>query len=271
MLSGSFIMGNKMQLKLPSEIKSLILDMDGVLWKDNAPIGDPAATITALLASGLTIVYATNNSSKSADQYIEKLTHFGIPAVPEQIITSGMAVSHLLKQRFPQGGPIFAIGESGLFQTLAEHGFHQANENVLAVVSGFDRQLTYEKLSRASLLIRSGAAFYGTNPDTSYPTPEGLVPGAGAILAAIKAATDAIPEIAGKPFPTMIEFALDRLGALPEETLMIGDRLETDILGGQNAKCLTALVLSGVSTAAELENWAQKPTMVMKNLSSFIQ
>ncbi len=108
--------------------------------------------------------------------------------------------------------------------------------------------MTYQKLSRATLHIRAGAPFYGTNPDKTFPTPQGLVPGAGSILAAIEAATDVKPIIIGKPQPAMMYMALEKLGTLPEETLVVGDRLETDIAAGQAAGCKTALVLSGVST-----------------------
>jgi 4-nitrophenyl phosphatase len=133
-----------------------------------------------------------------------------------------------------------------------------------------DRNISYEKLSRACLLIRSGVKFIGTNADRSFPIPEGLVPGAGAILAALEAATDVKPIIIGKPSPYIYQAALKKLGSHSYETLAIGDRLETDILGGQNTGCLTACVLSGVTTEQEAINWKPSPDMIYLTLEDLI-
>jgi 4-nitrophenyl phosphatase len=116
-----------------------------------------------------------------------------------------------------------------------------------------DRGISFEKLKRATLLIRSGVPFYATNPDRTYPTPEGLIPGAGSIIGSLEIATDITPIIAGKPNPTLYEFALERLGTTPAQTLVVGDRLETDIIGGQKLGCPTALVLSGIATREEAD------------------
>ena len=159
----------------------------------------------------------------------------------------------LLRQRFPQGGPVYIIGEKGVHDTLAEYGFYFSEDHPLAVVVGMDRQVTYEKLTRATLFIRRWLPFYATNPDKTFPTPQGLVPGAGAIIAAVIAATDQEPIWGGKPQATMLQVALERLGTPANQTLAVGDRLETDILGGYNAGCRTALVLSGVATREELQ------------------
>jgi 4-nitrophenyl phosphatase len=133
-----------------------------------------------------------------------------------------------------------------------------------------DRSLTYAKLSKATLLIRSGVPFYGTNPDRTFPTPEGLVPGSGAILAFLETASDVKPILGGKPSPAMMDLAMQRLGTSPQQTLAVGDRLETDVLGGQNAGCRTALVLSGVATLQDLENWSPKPDLVAKDLAQLV-
>jgi len=253
-----------------SNIKGLILDMDGVLWRENAPIIDLPATFAAIHQRNLKVVLATNNSTKTPAAYQSHLRSFGVELEQWQILTSSLAVANLLHRRFPAGGPIFIIGESGLQQALLEQGFFISEQNPLAVVAGIDRKISFEKLKIATLLIRSGVPFYGTNPDRTFPTPEGLIPGAGAILAALETATDQQPVIAGKPHPALLEVSLERLGTLPEETLMVGDRLETDILGGQNAGCKTALVLSGVSTRAQAMQIQPQPDIITDTLYDLV-
>jgi 4-nitrophenyl phosphatase len=154
--------------------------------------------------------------------------------------------------------------------TLAESGFYFAEQDVLAVVAGLDRQLTYRKLSQAAMLIRRGALFIGTNPDRTYPVPNGLAPGAGAILEALHASTDIAPTIVGKPEPVMYQVALERLQAAPARTLVVGDRLETDIQGAQALGCRTALVLSGVTTHDEARAWKPAPDLITKDLTDLI-
>lgn len=133
-----------------------------------------------------------------------------------------------------------------------------------------DRKISFEKMRRATLLVRSGVPFYGTNPDRTFPTPEGLIPGAGSILGALEIATDVTPIIAGKPNPTLYEFALERLGTKPVETLAVGDRLETDILGGQRLGCPTALVLSGIATREEANSYTPAIDFIVPDLSDLL-
>jgi 4-nitrophenyl phosphatase len=133
-----------------------------------------------------------------------------------------------------------------------------------------DRCLTYDQLARATLLIRSGLPFIGTNPDRSFPTPQGLVPGVGAILAAVETASDVKPVIVGKPQPEMYRFALERLGLTPQETLVVGDRAETDILGAQKIGCRTALVLSGVTSPQAAQDWKPAPDWIGPDLTSLL-
>ena len=251
-------------------IRALVLDMDGVLWRESQPIGDLPAIFSRFEKAGLKVILATNNATKTQDQYIEKLAGLGAHLKKEQIITSAMGIAYLLKKRFPQGGPVYIVGESGLVSVLKEAGFYELGESPLAVVAGMDRGINFEKLKRATLLIRSGVPFYGTNPDKTFPTPEGLIPGAGAILASLQTATDLEPMIAGKPNPTLYEFALEILGTKPEETLAVGDRLETDILGGQRAGLRTALVLSGIATLQEGQAWTPKIDLIVSELGDLI-
>jgi 4-nitrophenyl phosphatase len=259
---------------LSPAIKALILDMDGVLWKDDQPIGDLPKIFARIKEVGLKVILATNNAMRSADQHQQKLARFGVMVEEWQVVNSGMAVAYLLSQRFPQGGPVFVVGEGGLIKTLEKNGFYPAGEDakdVLAVVCGFDRQATFEKFTKATILIRKGALFIGTNPDRTFPTPEGLIPGAGSFIAFLEAATDVKPIIAGKPFPTLFQLAFDRLQLSPREILAVGDRLDTDILGGRQAGCRTALVMSGVTSAGELDVWSPKPDLIAPDLMSLLQ
>lgn len=257
--------------KLSPAIRALIIDMDGVLWRDKEALVDLPALFADVRGRGLAVVLATNNATRLPGEVIEKLEGFGVQISLDEVITSSMAVTSILKDRFPQGGPVFVVGEPSLRTALEQSGFFQAEENVLAVVAGLDRTLSYEKLCRASLLIRAGALFYGTNADATYPTPEGLVPGAGSVLAAIETASGTKPVIAGKPEPVMYWMALKTLGLSPLETLAVGDRLDTDILGGQRAGCRTGLVLSGVSTQEELDAWSLKPDLVASDIAELLK
>jgi 4-nitrophenyl phosphatase len=259
-----------MSIPLTSQIKALILDMDGVLWKDKVEIVDLQQLFQEFSNRHLGVVLATNNATRSVLQYQQKLAGFGVEIETWQIVNSPMAAAFLLKQRIPDGGPVYVVGAQGLKDQLAEQGFYHSEEKAIAVVAGLDMEFTYAKMAKANRFIRSGALFVGTNPDVTYPTPEGLAPGAGSVIAAIETASETKPLIAGKPFPAMMEIALSRLGTKPEETLVIGDRLDTDILGGQRVGCHTALVLSGVSTAGEAAAWDPKPDWILPNIAALV-
>ena len=259
-----------MKLDWENKIKAVILDMDGVLWRDNEPIGDLPEIFKKMRSSNLKILLATNNSTRTPEQYQNKLAHFGVTISPDQVITSGMATGFLLKKRFPQGGKVFIVGSEALKLTLKNIGFTHSEQDVLAVVVSLTRDFDYQILSRAALLINAGADFVGTNPDVALPTPDGLLPGTGALLAFIEAATGKKPILAGKPYQTMMTMALEQLGISPQEIMMIGDRLTTDIAFGQNAGCATGLVLSGVSSLAEANTWKPKVNLICENLENII-
>lgn len=260
----------KAPMGLLHPVKALILDMDGVLWRDDEPIGNLPHVFGLIRELGYKLTLATNNATKSAEQYLEKLAGFGVALEPWQIVNSPQAVARFLRREFPGGGGVYVIGEPGLSSTLTEHGFYPAERDVCAVVVGLDRTLTYEKLRKATLLIRDGVPFIGTNPDATLPVPEGQAPGAGAILAAVEKASGVAPFIVGKPGPEMYQLALERLEVTPAEAIGVGDRLETDILGAQAAGCRTALVLSGVSTAEQAAQWQPAPDWIAPDLTSFI-
>jgi 4-nitrophenyl phosphatase len=253
-----------------SSIDSLILDMDGVLWRSNQPIGDLESIFKKVADIGWKVVFATNNATRTVQQYQSLLSSLGVNAEPWQIITSADGVIYHLKRQFPSGGPIYIIGEQGLIEACEANGYVNTSEAALAVVAGMDRSFTYEKLQVATLLLRTGVPFIGTNPDHTFPTPEGLVPGAGAILAAIATASDVQPIIAGKPQPTMYQIALERLKSTAPCVLVVGDRPETDIVGAQLIGCHTALVLTGVTNAKQASAWRPAPDIICDSLESLV-
>jgi 4-nitrophenyl phosphatase len=250
-------------------IQSLILDMDGVLWRDQQPIGDLPAIFSRIDHLGLKVTLATNNATLSSEKFLEKLAGFRVQLESWQIINSAQAAANYLWSLFPQGGPLYIIGEAGLQSELASAGFHPG-ESPLAVIVGLDRQFTYAKLEMATRLVRSGLPFIATNPDRTLPTPDGLIPGAGAIVAAIEAASDVHPTIIGKPSPELYRLAMQRMSAVPDSTLVVGDRLETDIAGAQQIGCRAALVLSGVSTREQGESWVPKPDLITENMTDLL-
>jgi len=254
-----------------NNIRAMIIDMDGVLWRGPEPIGDLAAVFKRIEQKGLKAILATNNPTITVEQYLDKLHVFGVTLFAEQVITSAIATAQYLTDRFPQRGPVFVIGEEGIRHALSAQDFFPAEDTALAVIVSLDRDLTYEKLLRATLLIRSGVPFIVTNPDNTLPIPGGFAPGAGSIAAAIQSATDQQPVVIGKPQPEMYRIALDRMGVSPVETIVVGDRLETDIAGGQTLGCITGVVLSGVATLDSVNSWEQTPDYIELDLGSLVE
>ncbi len=254
-----------------NDIKAAIIDMDGVLWRADQPLGNLKKNFDRLETLGWSVTLATNNSTHSIEQYLSKLMEFGVKLDRKQIITSSQAAASYLSHKYPDGGKVYVLGEDSLERALNEEGFRHSDEEVIAVVAALDRNLTYQKLSQATILIRNGAEFIATNADRTFPMPYGLVPGAGAILVALQAATDKDPVIVGKPSPFMYQVALERMGSDPSQTLVIGDRLETDIAGAQELKCWTALVLSGVTTAEKAQRWKPTPHWIAPDLTHLLR
>jgi 4-nitrophenyl phosphatase len=259
---------------LPATARGLILDMDGVLWTDSAPIGNLPRTFARFKELNLAVALATNNSTRTVEQYVEKLRGLGVTVEPWQVVTSSLAVAYLMSQILPAGTPVFAIGEQGLTDALRDVNLEVVSveqaEKAEAVVIGIDKQVNFDKMREATLLVRAGKPFFATNPDKTFPTPRGQIPGAGAWISVIVTATDVQPMIAGKPFPYLLELALSRIGTPKESTYVVGDRLETDIAGGQALGCPTALVLSGVSTLAEGQAWQPKIEVIAESLSALV-
>ncbi|PJF40406.1 MAG: HAD-IIA family hydrolase [Chloroflexi bacterium] len=255
-----------------ADIAGVISDMDGVLWRGDEMLPGTPDLFAMLREREIPFVLATNNSAKTPAQYIDKLAGMGIHAIVEsQIITSGTATVAYLQAQLGPGARVHVLGGDGLRHIIDEGGFLLVNEDADAVVVGIDTHLTYDKLKRATLLIRDGAEFIGTNPDVTFPAPEGLVPGAGSIIAAVQTATDRQPIIIGKPHRPMFKAALDLLGTSPETTVMLGDRLGTDIAGAQNAGLKSILLFTGVNTWQELPHSAVQPDLAYEDLPSLLK
>ncbi len=252
--------------------RAIISDMDGVLWRGAQPLPGLGAFFELMFGRDIDFALATNNSSNAPADYVRKLAGMGVKGIePRHIVTSGTASVDYLRAEYPAGARVHAVGGAGLKRLLRDAGFEMVDSDADVVVCGIDFDLTYEKVKRATLLIRAGARFIGTNPDPSFPSPEGLVPGAGSILALLQTATGCAPTIIGKPGRLMFEVALRRLGTGPEETLMIGDRIGTDIEGAQALGIQTALVLTGVEDEASLRASDVQPDAVFAGLPALVE
>jgi len=256
------------------DLKGLILDMDGVLWHDTRAIGNLPALFAAISDLGLRYVFATNNATKTVAEYQEKLKKFGLEVQAEQIITSAETTALYLQANHTAGTHIYVVGSDSLKQVLQKHGFVVTPiddyQSAALVVVGMDVGMTYEKIRNAALLVRAGADFIATNADATFPTPQGLFPGAGTMVAAISTASGKEPLIIGKPFTAMYDYAYQVLKLSPREVMGVGDRLETDIAGAQKAGCLAGLVLSGVSTRFQAQSWQPSPDIIAADLYELI-
>lgn len=261
-------------------IKNLILDMDGVLWRGDTPMPGLVDFFDALRAANIGFVLATNNASKTAMMYTERLARFGVRVSPQQILTSAEATASYLVGRFPSGSAIYVIGAKGLHDAISARGFHilsaadvhleaksSAPITAAAVVAGFSPNMIYQDVAMGAHLINQGVPFIGTNPDATYPTEIGPLPGAGAILAMLIAATDVQPVIIGKPGPVIFQEAVERLGGDPSTVAMVGDRLSTDIQGAKAAGLQAILVLSGISTREEAETGPVRPDYIFAGIT----
>ena len=258
-----------------SDLRAFIIDMDGVLWHGIHPLPGLTDLFRTLRERNLRFILATNNASLTAEQYVAKLAQMGAMVAKDEILTSAMASALYLAERSdPARTRVYAIGEAGLRQPLAERGFVLTDlYDVTAhyVIVGMDRGLSWDKLATASLNIRAGARFIGTNPDVTLPTERGITHGNGAVLAALQAATGVAPIIIGKPEPLMYQQAMALLGCAPSETAAIGDRLETDILGAVRANIRSIMVLSGVSSAQDMDGVDYRPTWVLPDIRAVTQ
>ncbi len=257
---------------LLERVRGIAFDMDGVLYRGEQPLPAAAELVAELEKRGIGFVMVTNNATKTPEEYAAKLARMGMTVPAERIVTSAIATRDWMRQRYEPGTTVYVLGMAALQQAIYDGGyFVPAGRDAQVVVNGADFTLTYEKLKIATLAIRAGADWIATNADRTFPSEEGLIPGSGAIVAALQAATDRAPIVIGKPEPAMVLRAADLLGVPPDQLLVVGDRLDTDILAGQRAGSLTALVLTGVSTLTDVRASAVQPDIVLDDLHVLLE
>jgi len=258
-------------MKLLKDIHHWLLDMDGVLYHGSRPLPGAAEFIVALQGEEIPFLLVTNNSTLTPEEYVDKVGRMGMQVTPEDVLTSSIATAEYLSKIAPPGAPVHMIGENGVRTALLDKGFEVVDRGGDYVVVGMDRGLTFDILSRATLAIRAGATFIGTNPDMTLPVEEGQIPGNGAVLAALQAATGIAPLIIGKPEAALLEIGMERLGVTRAGTAILGDRVETDILGGERAGLITVMVLSGASTRKDLDETGLEPDLLFQNVVDLVE
>jgi len=258
--------------KIIKKYSAFLLDLDGTIYRGKEVIAEAVGFIERLKGERKKFLYLTNNSSATPEQLAERLKRMGIEASPTEFFTSAMATAEMIddleKGKDPAKVSVYMIGEEGLFQALREKGFTIVNQAPADyVVIGIDRSFSYEKMKQAVRAIYQGARFISTNKDRAIPTEEGLAPGNGSLTAAIAYATGQEPVYVGKPEAPIIRLALAALNKRAEETLLIGDNLETDIAAGVHSGIDTLLVLTGFSRERDVANSNVQPTYIKNSLS----
>ncbi len=258
-----------MESKLAS-LQCFMLDMDGTVYLGPNPIDGAPEFLRFLTESGRRRLFFTNNPTADAAQYSSKLRGMGIEAEPDDILTSGEATARYLASETPYR-KVFVIGMPSFEAELTRAGMTLVQDEPDAVVLAFDKTLNYAKLEKACLLLRTGLPYIATNPDKVCPAEYGYIPDCGATAALIAAATDRVPKYIGKPNPEMIRMGLQKLGASPEATAMVGDRLYTDMQMAYNSGITSILVLSGESTEEDVNRAERKPDFIFRSVRELHQ
>jgi HAD superfamily hydrolase (TIGR01450 family) len=251
-----------------------LLDLDGVVYRGPEPVVHASDALAAAREAGMRLSFVTNNALRPPGEVARRINAAGVPAEQSDIATSAQAAATLLAQRLPAGAKVLVAGGEGLRLAIRERGLEPvagADDGPLAVVTGYDPELTYSRLAEAVLAIFAGALWIASNTDVTLPSERGLLPGAGAIVAFIAAATKATPEVAGKPEPALHEEATRRSGA--RRPLVVGDRLDTDIEGANRVGAPSLLVLTGISTLAGLVQAGpvHRPTYLSADLRGLLR
>ncbi|WP_371497232.1 HAD-IIA family hydrolase [Kitasatospora sp. NBC_00374] len=250
-------------------IESWLTDMDGVLIHEGTPIPGAQEFLRRLRESGKPFLVLTNNSIYTPRDLSARLAGMGLEVPEECIWTSALATAKFLKGQRP-GGTAYVIGEAGLTTALYQAGYVLTDNNPDYVVLGETRTYSFEALTKAIRLINAGARFICTNPDETGPSTEGVLPATGSVAALITKATGVDPYFVGKPNPLMMREALNTAGAHSESAVMIGDRMDTDIVAGMEAGMETILVLTGLTAENDVERFPYRPTRVVKSIADLI-
>lgn len=248
--------------------KAFILDLDGTIYLSDTPIKGAREFVKRLYDSGKRVVYFTNNASKNASLYYDKLTRLGFPVRHEDIVTSGdVTADFLVTHRANKS--VYLLGTPALYDNFSSKGVKLVSGDKKAdiVVSSFDLTLTYEKLEKACTLIREGAEFISTHPDINCPTIDGFIPDSGAICQLITASTGVLPKYLGKPHAETVEYIEKHTGLKREDMVIVGDRVYTDIALGVNNGMCAAFVLSGEGTVEQLKEHNLKPDYIFDSVA----
>ena len=248
---------------------AFIIDMDGVIYHGNQLLPGVPRFVAWLAASGKPFLFLTNSSERSPRELSQKLARLGVAVAEERFYTSALATAAFLASQRPRGSA-YIIGEPGLANALYEAGFAMNDTDPDYVVVGETRSYSFEKIERAIRLVLRGGRLIGTNPDLTGPVEGGLVPACGSLCAPIELSTGRKAYYVGKPNPLMMRHALKRLGAKREDTVIIGDRMDTDIIAGIESEIETLLVLSGVTAAADLERFPYRPSRIVDSVADLI-
>ncbi len=243
-----------------------LIDIDGVLVNGYRLIPGAAQFMERLQSRGLSFLLLTNNSRFTPDEHREGLGQLGIPLPENAIFTSALATARFVKEHCPRGSA-FTIGERGLTAALEAVSFKVTEEKPDYVIIGETVSYSFERLTKAVRFIREGARFIATNPDVIGPTDQGVVPTCGATAALVSAATGVSPYFVGKPNPLMMRSALRQICAHSESTIMIGDRMDTDIVGGMESGMETILVLSGVTREEDVLRFPYRPHRIVQSVA----
>jgi arabinose operon protein AraL len=250
-------------------VRGVLFDLDGTVYLGDALIPGAAGAIATLKARGVAVAYLSNKPIEPRSAYAGKLTRLGIPTATEEVVTSSFVLARWLSQEAP-GATLFVIGEPPLLEELTGAGFRLADDpgRVDVVVAALDRGFDYRKLSIAMAALKLGARFVATNPDRTCPVDGGEIPDCAAVIGALEGCTGRkVEAVVGKPSPLMLEVALDQIGLGPEDCLIVGDRLETDVQMGRRAGIRTALVLTGVTRPSDLpDDPDARPDVVLESV-----
>ncbi len=252
--------------------KLFLLDMDGTIYLDNDLFDGTKDFLAYVKSIGGRYLFLTNNSSKSAVKYVEKLKALGIDAEVSDMLTSAFATSFYLKKHHP-GQKLYVLGTASLKEELKRDGhlvYDTLQDDIDCLVMGFDTELTFQKLEDACILLNRGIPYIATNPDFVCPTWYGSVPDCGSVSQMLKNATGRMPKFIGKPEPDMVFHALERTGFSKEQAIMLGDRMYTDIASGVNAGIDTGLMLSGEATMEDYHESDKKSTFIFENIRQFL-
>jgi NagD protein len=251
------------------KISSWLMDMDGVLVREQQPVPGAQEFLARLRELGLPFLVLTNNSIYTRRDLVARLARTGLDVPEASIWTSALATAQFLEDQRP-AGTAFVIGESGLTTALHDVGYTLTERDPDYVVLGETRTYSFERITQAIRLVAAGSRFIATNPDNVGPTPDGPLPATGSVAALVSRATGVDPYYVGKPNPLMMRSALNAIEAHSETTAMIGDRMDTDIVAGLEAGLETILVLTGVTTPGEAERYSYRPSRIVDSVAELI-